>query len=94
MHARRPKDKVKLTLQPYSGSWTLASDMTETHRRNDGRSTRESSLGVERLPDRALQIVMHNPAQAEREIGNDVSGRYDLENRQLGDRRQGVRGQA
>ena len=49
---------------------------------------------MERVLDRALHIVMHNPAQAEREIGNDVSDRYDLEHRQLGDRRQGVRGQA
>ena len=30
--------------------------------------------GLERLLDRALQVVMHNLAQAEREIGNDVSG--------------------
>ena len=34
---------------------------------------------------------MDDLAQAERQVGEDVHGRHDLEHRQLGDRRQRVR---
>lgn len=36
---------------------------------------------------------MHNLAETEREIGDDVRCGDDLQHRQLGERRQGVRGQ-
>ena len=34
---------------------------------------------------------MHDLAEAQRQIGDEVDGRDDLEHRQVGDRREGVR---
>jgi hypothetical protein len=47
-----------------------------------------SSLG------RLSQIVVHHFAEAERKVGADVDGGHDFDNRQFGDRRQSMRGQA
>src|SRR5262245_25461828 len=43
--------------------------------------------------DRLGQVVVHDLAEAERQICNNVDSRDDLEDRQLGDRRQRMRGQ-
>jgi hypothetical protein len=45
---------------------------------------------VERLFTRLSQIVVHDLAESESEVRDNVDCRHDFENRQFGDRRQGV----
>src|SRR5260370_31955922 len=57
-------------------------------------SKRIALLPVEqRSSARLLYIVVHDVAETEREIGENVGCRLDLQHRQLGDGCQGVRGQ-
>ena len=51
-------------------------------------------FNAERFPGRLSQVVVHDFAEAESEIGAEVDCGNDIENRQFGDGRQGVRSQA
>ena len=68
---------------------TLGNTMTDAAR---GTSD-EGNFTVEfhRPHSSRLEIVVHDLAQAEREVGNDVRGRDDLAHWQCGNRRQRMR---